>query len=196
MISGENVLVKHCSISSGLFHTCEMIAYTAMFVMYSAEEDTLAVYREVVSLTGNWSDMCLVLGLLPSDQSAIEAAHPGNPHNCLKAVVVKWLQKVYNYQKFGSPTWRMLVEAVGDPAGGNNVTLAETIAKKHPGVYVHTQHTLRYSMIDSHLASEVITVGKGANTHEEGTKRRKDESMNQETAELIYKPMQDSLNTS
>ena len=136
-----------------------------MFIVYSAEEDTLSVYREVVSLAGSWSDVCLVLGLLPSDQSAIEAAYSGNPHKCLRAVVVKWLQKSYNYQKFGSPTWRMLVEAVGDPAGGDNVALAETIAKKHPGM--HTQHTLRHSMMDSHLASEVIDVGKGISTHKQ-----------------------------
>ena len=139
MILGKNVAVKLCSLPSCLFHNyCQMKAYTAMFVVYSAEKDTLAVYREVVSLAGNWSDMCLVLGLLPSDQNAIEAAHPGNPHKCLQAIVVKWLRKVYDYQKFGYPTWRMLVEAVGDPAGGNNVTLAETIAKKHPGMHVQT----------------------------------------------------------
>ena len=125
-----------------------------MFVAYSAEEDTHDVYREVVDLAGNWSSMCLALRLRPSDQSAIEAAHPGNPHKCLQTVVVKWLQKGYNYQRFGSPTWRMLVEAVGDPAGGDNVTLAETIAKKHPGMHVYTQHTFRHSM-DCHLASEV-----------------------------------------
>ena len=101
------------------------------------------MYREVSGLAGSWSDMCLVLGLLPSDQSAIEVAHPRNPHNCLRAVVVKWLQKGYNYQRFGSPTWRMLVNAVSDPAGGNNCALAETIAKKHPGVcIVYAKHVL------------------------------------------------------
>ena len=153
MISGENVLVKPCSLSCGLFHNCEVIACTAMFVVYSAEEDTHDVYREVVSLAGNWAHVCLALRLLPSDKSAIETAHPGNPHDCLLAVVqVKWLQKGYNNQRFGSPTWRMLVKAVGDIAGGNYVTLAETIAKKHPGKHVHTQHTFRHSMMDSHLA--------------------------------------------
>ena len=30
---------------------------------------------------------------------------------------------------------------MGDQTGENNVTLAETIAKKHPGVYVHTHST-------------------------------------------------------
>ena len=100
---------------------------------YSAEEDTRDVYHEVVSLAGSWSSMCLTLGLLPSDQSAIATAHPGNPHDCLQAVIVKWLRKGYNYQRHGPPTWRMLVKAVGDPAGGNNSALAETIANKYPG---------------------------------------------------------------
>ena len=93
------------------------------------------MYCEVVGLAGRWSSFCLALRLLPSDQSAIAAAHPGNPHECLKAVVVKWLQKGYDYQRYGPPTWRMLVESVGDPGGGNDTALAEVIAKRHPGMY-------------------------------------------------------------
>ena len=84
--------------------------------------------------------MCLALRLLPSDRNKIEVAYPRNPDKCLEAVIVKWLQKCYNYQKFGSPTWKMLVKAVGDPAGGNNIALAETIAKKHPGMYSAVQY--------------------------------------------------------
>ena len=105
------------------------------FVIYSDEEDTYDVYREVVGLGRKWSNMCLALRLLPYDQNKIELAYPGNPDKCLEAVIVKWLQKCYNYQRHGCPTWRMLVEAVGDPAGGNDLALAETIAKKHPGMY-------------------------------------------------------------
>ena len=94
--------------------------------------DTRDVYREVIGLAGRWSGMCLALGLLPSDRSTIEAAHRGNPHDCLQAVVVKWLQKGYDYQRYGPPTWRMLVESVGHSGGGENNALAEAIAKKHP----------------------------------------------------------------
>ena len=82
--------------------------------------------------------MCLALRLRPSDRSKIAVAHPGNPDECLEAVVVKWLQKGYNYQLRGSPSWRILVEAVGDPAGGNDCALAEAIAKKHPGMKYKT----------------------------------------------------------
>ena len=107
---------------------------------YSGEDDAYDVYREVVSLAGSWSSMCLALRLRPSDRSKIAAAHPGNPDECLEAVVVKWLQKGYNCQRFGPPTWRMLVEAVDDPAGGNHNALAETIAKNHLGMYSAVQH--------------------------------------------------------
>ena len=110
------------------------------FVIHSGEEDIHDVYREVDSLAGRWSNMCLALRILPSDRSTIEAAHRGNPLDCLQDVVVKWLQKGYDYQKFGSPTWKMLVKAVGDPVGGNDTALAEAIAKKHSGTYVLIWH--------------------------------------------------------
>ena len=85
--------------------------------------------------------MCLALRLRPSDRSKIAVAHPGNPDGCLEAVVVKWLQKGYNCQLHGSPSWKILVEAVGDPAGGDDCALAEAIAKKHSGMKYKTSIT-------------------------------------------------------
>ena len=41
-------------------------------------------------------------------------------------------------KKFGKPTWRRLVEAVEDPAGGNNYALALQIAAEHPGMQPST----------------------------------------------------------
>ena len=37
-------------------------------------------------------------------------------------------------ERFGKPTWRRLVEAVQDPAGGNNLALAQKIAQDHPSL--------------------------------------------------------------
>ena len=46
---------------------------------------------------------------------------------------------LYNQVKrFGKPTWRRLVEAVEDPAGGNNHALALNIAAEHPGMQLYT----------------------------------------------------------
>ena len=103
-------------------------------ILYSAEDDTYDVCHEVVGLSGRWSSICLALRLRPSDRTKIAVAHPGNPDKCLEEVIIKWLQKGYNYQRHGCPTWRTLVKAVGDPAGGNDCALAETIAKEHLGM--------------------------------------------------------------
>ena len=104
--------------------------------MYSAEKNAYDVLCEVNGLAGRWSRMCLALRLHPNDENIIANTHPGKPDECLRAVVVKWLQKNYNYQEFGSPTWKMLVKAVADPVGGNNPALAESIAKKHLSKYL------------------------------------------------------------
>ena len=90
------------------------------------------VYVEVISLAGKWQNMCLSLRLRPSDEIMIAKMYTG-PIDCLRAVLTKWLRKGYNYQKHGPPTWRMLVKAVADPAGGDNVALAEVIARNHQG---------------------------------------------------------------
>ena len=81
--------------------------------------------------------MCLALRLRAAEEDAIASKYQGNPKDCLEAVLTKWLQKGYNFQKYGPPSWRMLVEATAHPAGGDNVALAEEIARKHPGVISH-----------------------------------------------------------
>lgn len=46
--------------------------------------------------------------------------------------IEKWLQKDYDVEKFGPPTWKVLVEAVRSPIGGKNPTLAKEIESQHP----------------------------------------------------------------
>ncbi len=49
------------------------------------------------------------------------------------AVVGEWLKGNYNTDRFGPPTWKMLVKVVANPNGGNNNYLAKKIANQHPG---------------------------------------------------------------
>ena len=51
-------------------------------------------------------------------------------------VVEEWLKGNYDTTKFGPPTWKMLVEVVANPNGGNNNYLAKKIASQHPGYSV------------------------------------------------------------
>ena len=81
-----------------------------------------------------WRDMCFALGLRPAIADTIAATCCGNPKQCLQEVMIKWLRKTYDVDRHGPPTWRTLVKAVSDKAGGDNPALAEGIAKEHQGI--------------------------------------------------------------
>ena len=70
------------------------------------------------------------------DLRAISEAYPTgsepNAERALNDVMLLWLQQKYNVERFGPPTWRMLVEAVDKHAGGNDHDLAKKIALNHP----------------------------------------------------------------
>ena len=46
-------------------------------------------------------------------------------------MVTCWLQHNYDTSCHGLPTWEKLVQVIGSPTGGNNTTLALTIAQQH-----------------------------------------------------------------
>ena len=52
--------------------------------------------------------------------------------DALEDVLLLWLNKQYDVEKHGPPTWRMLVEAVDKRGGGDNHELAKQIALSHP----------------------------------------------------------------
>ena len=54
-------------------------------------------------------------------------------------MLLLWLRKKYNVQKFGTPTWKRLVKAVSDPAGGENPSLARDITSRHQGIRLGLQ---------------------------------------------------------
>ena len=74
------------------------------------------------------------LRLQPADLRSIQAAHPSesDTEQALSDTLELWLQKKYNAERFGPPTWRMLVEAIDRKTGGNNHELAKEIASNHP----------------------------------------------------------------
>ena len=48
-------------------------------------------------------------------------------------IIDNWLKLNYDFERFGKPTWKALVDAVRSPTGGNNTRLAVKIAKRHRG---------------------------------------------------------------
>ena len=54
----------------------------------------------------------------------------------MRSIISNWLKRNYDVRRFGPPTWKMLVEAVRAPGGGNNAALADEIAGLHPATNV------------------------------------------------------------
>ena len=79
-----------------------------------------------------WKHIGLALRLDPDQLSTIEFDHRTVCY-CFTEVLRLWLQMAYNFERFGEPSWTLLVEAVGHPAGGNDRALAEKIAEKYGG---------------------------------------------------------------
>ena len=73
----------------------------------------------------------MALRLKPALLSRIQANHPTDVIACLTKALAEWLNMSYNTSRFGPPSWKLLVAAVADPAGGNNHALAERIAQKY-----------------------------------------------------------------
>jgi len=89
----------------------------------------------VYTLAARWSDISFALKLPLLQEESVRSETQGvSSARCLRMVLNKWLQRSYKYDKFGPPTWKMLVKAVGDSFGGNDCALAETIARKHAGM--------------------------------------------------------------
>ena len=86
---------------------------------------------ELIPVTAKWLSIGIALRLRTSLLEAIRAGNFGEPSACLNSIVVEWLKRNYNVERFGEPTWQWLVEIVSDPTGGANMALARDIARRH-----------------------------------------------------------------
>ena len=93
-------------------------------------DDLFDVQQELNPVSANWRNIGVALRLDPITLECIDARHRGDPPACLTSTVTKWLNRNYNVDRFGVPTWQWLVKAVGDPAGGANEAFARNMAKK------------------------------------------------------------------
>ena len=96
-------------------------------------DDRFDVVSEVSDLTHMWKPLGEALRLRPPILDRIEVDHQQDSRRCLSEMVTEWLNQSYNTQRFGLPSWKMLVEAVAHRNGGNNQALATIIANKYNG---------------------------------------------------------------
>ena len=112
-------------------------SYSALYsqVLYNIGEDDLPeVLEEVHLIQSAYFPLGKWLRLSNDDLKAIREAYPDESmaDQALNYVLLLWLHQKYKVEKFGPPTWRMLVVAVDKKTGGNNHELAKEIASNHP----------------------------------------------------------------
>ena len=95
-------------------------------------DDLFDIYSEFLPVVDQWKSIGLALRLPPTVLNTIDTKHDVN--TCLLEVLTQWLKQTYNVEQFGKPSWKLLVKALSDPAGGNDCALAQKIAQKHQGI--------------------------------------------------------------
>ena len=120
----------------------------SLYFPYSADrdDDLMEVVDSVQRLVASWSKLALYIHVRSDAIERIEQNHPGDAQQCLHQSIMEWLKKNYNLEKFGHPSWRMLVRAVKRLDNA----LAHGIAIAHGGksVWIHDEDT---DFIDSIL---------------------------------------------
>ena len=97
--------------------------------------------NELNEAAANWRSIGIALQLKADFLQSIETRYSSDPRACLTWILMEWLMRNYNVEKFGEPTWGQLVEALGHSAGGVNVVLARKIARRHKAGGTQTLYT-------------------------------------------------------
>ena len=98
------------------------------------EDDLIDIKEAVLPIKLVYVALGQSLRLRMAAIRSIQEVYPGesDAEQALSDTLELWLQQKYNVERFGPPTWRMLVEAVDRKGGGNNHELAKEIASNHP----------------------------------------------------------------
>ena len=89
-------------------------------------DDLIDVKVKVLPVAARWRDIGLVLGISDSKLETIKADTLA-VRDRLTDMLRLWLNRAYNVEKYGKPSWQSLREAVRSPAGGDSPALADDI---------------------------------------------------------------------
>ena len=107
----------------------KILYYNILNPPNAVEDDKCDVMEELENVLSRYYEIGVRLHLPDDKLKAIKKI--SSDAEAMNEVIVEWLKKNYNSNRFGSPTWKALVDAVGSPSGGNNKAEAEKIASKH-----------------------------------------------------------------
>ena len=99
----------------------------------TGQDDHFDILTEMMPVASSWKAIGRGLRIDPGRLDVIQENNSGKPKECLSDMLNCWLNRNYNVERFGEPTWQAVVKVVAHPAAGDNCALALNIAKQHPG---------------------------------------------------------------
>lgn len=109
-----------------------MARIVLIFNLFSEESDLFDVMEEVIDLSKKWRILGMALRLDSAELDSIAGKHNSDSTECLRSVLLSWLQTKYDVDRYGAPTWEILCKAIEGRAGANDPDLAKEIADRHP----------------------------------------------------------------
>ena len=83
----------------------------AVFCAFCTASEHLAVVKRELGDFAQWKGLGLNLGISPSSLEVIEEDY-SRASERLHEVLLRWLRRNYNLDKYKPPSWRQLVDAV------------------------------------------------------------------------------------
>ena len=120
----------------------QIVRYNALFLIIESiryhfflvgDDDHFDILTEMMPVAGNWKTVGRGLRIDSGRLNMIQETNSGKPRECLSEMLTCWLNRNYNVERFGEPTWRAVVKVVAHPAAGDNCALALSIAEQHSG---------------------------------------------------------------
>ena len=92
----------------------------------SAKESLRTILESISTLTAEWFNLGVALGLSYDTLKTIESNYPRDARRCQTEMVIAWLQMKDNSQ----PSWQSLASALSSPSVGR-IEIATLIAAEH-----------------------------------------------------------------
>ena len=96
---------------------------------HSAEDSLRNILDSISTLTAEWFNLGVTLGLSYDTLKTIECNYPRDARRCMTEMVIAWLQMKDNSQ----PSWKSLASAVGSPSV-KRIEIANMIAAEHSNI--------------------------------------------------------------
>ena len=113
-----------------------IIANMSTLLQSLGEDNFNDVLEAVLPIKSVYFSLGQCLGLPTAVLESIRE-EKSDTKQALTVTLMLWLRQQYDSGRFGRPTWRMLVKAVNQEAGGNNNELAKKIASNHRAISRH-----------------------------------------------------------